>query len=87
MDSFFQEKGFTLVSKHNCPWSKKAKLLLKKQKQEFIEIKISQNNQSTNTYGYVQLKKCFRQETFPIIFDKNGKKIGGYEALKKYYMR
>lgn len=87
MDLFFQEKGFTLVTKHNCPWSNRARLLLKKQKQDFVEIKISQNNQSKNTYGYMKLKKCFRHESFPIIFDKNGKKIGGYEALKSYYTR
>lgn len=80
---FWQEKGYTLVSKHDCPWSKKAKILLKKKGIPFVEIKVHQNNMSKETWGYQKLKQSFKTNTFPVIYDINGKCIGGYDSLVK----
>ena len=81
---FFSSKGYTLVTKKGCPWSAKAKKRLKKLDIHFVEIQIHQNDMSKSTWGYEKVKKCFKSETFPIIYDAEGKKIGGYNDLVKY---
>lgn len=78
---FWQESGYTLVTKHGCPWSNKARVLLKKKKIPFVEIKAYQNNMSKGTWGYIKLKKSFKTDTFPIVYDQQGKRLGGYESL------
>lgn len=81
----FQENGYTLVSKKGCTWSAKARKLLKQNNINYIEIQVSQNDASKSSWGYKKIKKTFHQETFPIIFDKYGKKIGGYDDLKRIF--
>lgn len=82
MDFFLsQPKGYTLVTKKGCKWSKKAKAWLKNKNIKFIEIQVHQNDMSKDTWGYKKIKTCFKSETFPIIYDDNGKKIGGYKDL------
>ena len=82
MMDWFQNKGYTIVTKKGCTWSQKAKHHLKRKKIEFVEIQISQNNMSKETWGYKKLKLCYKTQTFPVLFHKNGKKIGGYDKIK-----
>lgn len=81
MDYILRERGYTIVTKNKCMWSKKAKSLLRKSKIQFVEIRVDQNGLSKETWGYKKTKSCFKTDTFPIIYDTNGKKIGGYSEL------
>ena len=81
----FKSPGYTLVTKKGCPWSKKAKSLLKKQNIEFVEIQVHQNNTHSETWGYQHIKKSFKSQTFPVIYNTQGKKIGGYSDLKNKF--
>ena len=58
------------------------KTLMETLKIEFVEIQISQNGLSKETWGYKKLKACYKTNTFPAVFDKNGKKLGGYNEIK-----
>lgn len=84
---FLKNKGYTLVTKKTCPWSKKAKYLLKKHNIDFVEIQVHQNNLHSETWGYTKIKTCFKSQTFPIVYDVSGKKIGGYTQLQQYLSR
>ena len=81
----FQDNGHTLVTKKGCTWSKKARHLLKKHNINFMEIQVCQNDASKNSWGYKKIKMTFKHETFPILFDKTGKKMGGYDDMKSMF--
>ena len=49
LDFLTEEKGFTLVTKKNCVYSKNAKKILKKHNIKYIEIEVKQNGLSKET--------------------------------------
>ena len=52
LDFLTEEKGFTLVTKKNCVYSKNAKKILKKHNIKYIEIEVKQIGLSKETWGY-----------------------------------
>lgn len=83
MFSFVSEQGYTLVTKKRCDFSNKARTLLKKKNIKFVEIQVMQNDLSKNTWGYKKIKTVFKHNTFPILLDKSGKLIGGFDEILK----
>ena len=85
-NSLFKQNGYTIVTKKKCKWSTKAKNLLKRKKVPYVCIEISKNgNVTEDIWGYQTLKKRYNLKTFPLIFDENGKRIGGYTDLQKHF--
>ena len=83
---FFESKGYTLIIRKDCMWSKKAKQLLKKRKVPFVEIYVSlHNDASKDSWGYKSIKSKYKHQTFPMCYDVNGKLIGGYDKMKEYF--
>tara|TARA_Y100000389_G_C17369492_1_gene468201 strand:+ start:700 stop:960 length:261 start_codon:yes stop_codon:yes gene_type:complete len=81
----FDSPGYTLVIKQGCPWCKKARTLMTKHNIPFIEVKVSlHHGADTSTWGYDFVKKRFKSDTFPIIYDTAGRKVGGYTELKEH---
>ena len=84
-DSLFYQDGYTVISKKRCPWSKKAKALLKRNNIAFVCIELSKSGKvSDSVWGYQSMKKKFNIQTFPLIFNTEGKRIGGYTDLKEH---
>lgn len=84
LDFLTEEKGFTLVTKKNCVYSKNAKKFLKKHNIKYIEIEVKQNGLSKETWGYKKIKTAFKQNTFPILINEKGKRIGGLDDIAKF---
>lgn len=73
---------YTILVKKGCPWSSKALILLKKRDIPFVKIETSlHNGASMYDTGYTKLKKMYKTQTFPKIFDDSNKVIGGYSDL------
>ena len=82
INNFFSQEGYTIITKKKCGWSKKARSLLRKHKKPFVCIDVSKyGNVNEKNWGYQTLKKKYKITTFPLIFDENGKRIGGYTEL------
>ena len=48
---------------------------------------VSDHSGGEATGSYDKIKKLVRHPTFPVIYSKRGRKIGGYSELMEYFSK
>ena len=76
-----------IVYKQHCPYSKKALREIKKRKIKYVKMVVSDHSGGEATGSYDKIKKLVRHPTFPVIYSKRGRKIGGYSELMEYFSK
>ena len=74
-----------IVYKQGCPWSKKALKEIKKRKIPYMKMVVTSHNGGEWCKSYTCVKKLIKHNTFPVIYSTQGRKIGGYDSLMKYF--
>tara|TARA_B100001996_G_scaffold285566_1_gene225858 strand:+ start:266 stop:514 length:249 start_codon:yes stop_codon:yes gene_type:complete len=79
--------NYTLYIKPTCPYSIKAKQLLKQNNEKVVIYNVDKYGGIDNVYNQLESKGFLhniKRRTVPIVFE-DGKYIGGFSELKIYY--
>ena len=79
---------FTLYIRPSCPYSQEAISIIKRKKHTSTVVNVDDYNGISSVVSDLKKSKCIPRtvthKTVPIVFDQNGKFIGGYTELAKY---